>query len=90
MSPGAHRSTVLLVCLLATLPIGAAPRALVDGGGVTQPEFAHWGFDRRWLVEGEGVLPDTAIDNDPSLTARGLDPQLDLAIQTILARMEPE
>jgi len=70
--------------------IGAAPRALVDGGGVTQPEFAHWGFDRRWLVEGEGVLPDTAIDNDPSLTARGLDPQLDLAIQTILARMESE
>ncbi len=24
--------------------------ALVDGGGVTQPEWPAWGFDRTWLI----------------------------------------
>jgi tricorn protease len=65
-------------------------RGLVDGGGITQPEWPSWGFDRTWLVEGEGVIPDIQIDNDPTSTARGLDPQLDRAIQEVLDLMTRE
>ncbi len=63
---------------------------MVDGGGLSQPEFAVWGLDRRRPVEGEGVLSDVIVYNDPSSTARGLDPQLDRAIQFVLGKMEKE
>lgn len=65
-------------------------RALMDGGGVTQPEWPAWGFDRKWLIEGEGVIPDIVVDNDPSSGFRGLDPQLDRAIATVLEKMDRE
>lgn len=55
--------------------------ALVDGGTITVPTFGMYGNDGKWLVEGHGVDPDIAVEDDPSLMANGGDPQLDRAIQ---------
>jgi tricorn protease len=55
---------------------------LVDGGQFFKPEFAVFSKDgKRWVVEGHGVEPDIAVDNDPGKEFKGEDQQLDRAIQ---------
>jgi tricorn protease len=66
---------------------GSAP--LVDGGSVTAPEFGI--FDRqtgRWIAENVGVDPDIEVDMRPDLVARGRDPQLERAIEHLMAELK--
>ena len=57
---------------------------LVDGGQFFKPEFALYSKDgKEWLIEGHGVDPDIAVDNDPGKEFRGEDQQLERAIQEI-------
>jgi len=60
---------------------GAPP--LIDGGSVTVPTFRMYDPDGKWFREGYGVDPDIEVVDDPSAMARGLDPQLDRAIQEV-------
>jgi tricorn protease len=65
--------------------IGIWPRhRLVDGTVTTQPEFSFFFDDVGWRVENYGTDPDIEIDNAPQDYVRGLDPQLDRAIQAAL------
>lgn len=64
---------------------GAPP--LVDGGAVTVPTFRMYDVRGRWFAEGHGVEPDIAVEDDPSQLAKGVDPQLERAIEELLARM---
>lgn len=65
---------------------GAAP--LVDGGGVTAPEFGIYDPDTgEWIAENKGVDPDIAVDLRPDLVAKGQDPQLQKAIDHLLAEI---
>jgi tricorn protease len=69
--------------------IGIWPRhALVDGTMTTQPEFSSWFQDVGWGVENYGTDPDIEVNIAPQDYANGVDPQLDVAIQVILAEME--
>jgi tricorn protease len=63
-------------------------KTLVDGGTVTQPEYAFWFRDRGWSVEGHGVDPDIEVAITPADAAAGLDPQLDRAIDEVLRLLE--
>jgi tricorn protease len=54
-----------------------ADKALVDGGILTQPEFAGWYPDGGWVVENHGVDPDIEVQNFPQELAKGIDSQLD-------------
>lgn len=67
--------------------IQGVPR-LIDGGGVTVPEFAFYELDGTWGVEGYGVAPDMEVLDDPSMMADGGDPQLDAAIAHMLEEIE--
>jgi tricorn protease len=58
-------------------------KRLVDGGIVTQPEFAMWTPGRGWTVENRGVEPDVEVQNLPQELARGIDAQLDRAIAEV-------
>jgi tricorn protease len=61
--------------------IGIEPHQdLVDGGTVTPPQFGLYGLDRKWLIEGTGVVPDIEVQNMPYEVWRGQDAQLDKAI----------
>ncbi len=62
-----------------------ADKRLVDGGLVTQPEFAWWDPRDGWALENRGVEPDIELDNLPQDLARGVDAQLDRAIEEVLA-----
>ena len=65
--------------------IGIWPRhRLVDGTVTTQPEFSFFFDDVGWRVENYGTDPDIEVDNAPHDYARGLDPQLDKAIEVAL------
>lgn len=59
-------------------------KRLVDGGHLTQPEYAWWDPVRGWAMENLGVIPDIEVANLPQDTARGVDAQLDRGIQEVM------
>ena len=65
---------------------GAPP--LVDGGSITVPTFGIYSTRGEWIIEGHGVDPDISVVDDPSLMARGADPQLERAIQEELQALK--
>ncbi len=67
--------------------ISGNPR-LIDGGGITAPTFAFYETDGTWGVEGHGVDPDIEVIDDPALMVDGADPQLDAAIEHMLAEIK--
>jgi tricorn protease len=59
-------------------------RKLVDGGVLTQPEYAFWFPSMGWGLENHGVDPDIVVVNPPQQVAAGTDAQLDRAIEEVL------
>lgn len=69
--------------------IGINPRIrLVDGTYVTQPQYAFWFKDVGWGVENRGTEPTVWAENTPQDYARGVDAQLDRAIEEALKLLE--
>jgi tricorn protease len=65
--------------------VGINPRhLLVDGTITTQPEYSFWFHDVGWGVENYGTDPDIEVDNLPQDYARGVDSQLERAIEEAL------
>ena len=58
------------------------------GGNVTAPSFAIYSTDGKWIIESHGVDPDIDVVDDPSLMARGIDPQLERGIQEVMAALQ--
>ncbi len=56
---------------------------LTDGGIARIAEFAQFGLDGRWLIEGRGVSPDVEVVNAPVASHGGADAQLDRALATL-------
>lgn len=67
--------------------IGGYP-PLVDGGAVTAPRWGIWFPNGRWDVENRGVAPDIEVEFDPKLARQGKDPQLEKAIEVVLAELK--
>ena len=63
---------------------------LIDGGTVNVPEFGTNAPDGSWIIEGLGVEPDIEVENPPSAILAGKDPQLERAIEEVLAAMKRE
>ena len=61
-------------------------RCLMDGGFVTAPDIAIF-TEEGWVVENVGVAPDIEVEQDPAATSVGKDPQLDRAIEVVLAEL---
>lgn len=60
------------------------PLPMVDGGYVYKPESANFGANGEWILEGVGMIPDIVVDNHPDRLMRGIDDQLDTAIQYVM------
>ncbi len=61
----------------------------IDGGSIITPSYAPYAADSSgFIIEGEGVEPDIWIDNDPAREFRGIDDQLQKAIEVILEEIE--
>lgn len=63
-------------------------KRLVDGGFLSQPEYAWWDPRQGWRLENRGVIPDIEVQNLPQELARGVDAQLDRAIAEVLKLLE--
>ncbi len=70
--------------LVAAFP---APQ-LMDGGGVTAPDAAVYGLNGDWEVENHGVAPDIEVDMDPAAWRAGHDPQLERAVEHLMAELK--
>lgn len=61
----------------------------IDGADLRKPEFAPFDTEgKKWIIEGYGVDPDIEIRNDPAKEFKGIDEQLDKAIEVILKDLE--
>jgi tricorn protease len=61
----------------------------IDGMDLRKPEFASYSAEAsEWIIEGYGVEPDIWIDNDPAQEYKGIDIQLDRAINEILQELK--
>nr|HRC87702.1 S41 family peptidase [Thermoanaerobaculia bacterium] len=59
---------------------------LMDGGFVSAPNLGIWTED-GFVVENVGVAPDIEVEMLPSETTQGRDPQLEKAIETVMAEL---
>ncbi len=64
-----------------------APR-LLDGGFVSSPSSAVWDpATSKWIAENVGVEPDVEVEQDPELVRQGKDPQLEKAVELVMAEL---
>ena len=63
---------------------------LIDGGGLTAPDYRIYDRDGKWIVENEGIIPDIEIDLDPVEMSRGYDAQLMKAIEILMKNIEED
>jgi len=57
---------------------------LVDGGYITMPSFGFYTMDGKWEVENHGTEPDIELDNLPEEEFKGIDRQLEKAVEVLL------
>jgi tricorn protease len=67
--------------------IGGYP-VLIDGGTVTAPRMALYDLNGKWEVENVGIAPDVEIQHDPKLVRQGRDPQLEKAVELVMAELK--
>ena len=60
----------------------------IDGGYMTAPRSGFYGTNGQWQVENEGVMPDVSVEQWTKFTSKGLDPQLDKAIEVGLEELK--
>jgi tricorn protease len=63
---------------------------LMDGGTVTSPNGAVYGLNGQWEVENHGVSPDIEVEMDPAAWRSGHDPQLERAVEWLLAEIQKD
>lgn len=61
---------------------------LLDGGSITSPNFGVFDLKGNYIIENEGVAPDTFVEQIPKDLLEGKDPQLEKTIQILLEEMK--
>jgi tricorn protease len=68
---------------------GAIP--LIDGGSIVTPSYAPYDKDGKgFIIEGAGVVPDIIIENDPAQQYKGIDAQLNKAVEVVLDELKSD
>jgi tricorn protease len=61
---------------------------LLDGATMSAPHYANSDPNGTWGgLEGSGVVPDIPVEMDPKAVMSGHDPQLEAAVQAVLAEL---
>ncbi len=63
---------------------------LIDGGGLSAPDYRIYDTEGNWVVENEGVTPDIIVDLHPKEVAEGHDAQLMKAIELLKEKIKNE
>ncbi len=63
---------------------------LIDGGGLTAPDYRIYNAKGEWVVENEGITPDIIIDVDSKKMAEGYDNQLMKAVEVLMKEIKDD
>ena len=61
---------------------------LIDGGGLTAPDYRIYDTDGSWIVENEGVTPDIIVELKPKEVAEGYDAQMMKGVEVLLKEIK--
>ena len=64
--------------------------SLIDGGGLSAPDYRIYDTNGDWIVENEGVVPDIIVDLHPAEVARGYDAQLMKAVEVLMKNIKED
>ncbi len=64
--------------------------SMIDGGGMSAPDYRIYSTEGEWIVENEGVTPDIKVDLDPVEVSNGYDAQLERAIEELMKKIKKE
>jgi len=64
--------------------------SLIDGGGLSAPDYRIYDTNGEWIVENEGVTPDIIVDLHPEEVARGYDAQLMKAVEVLMEKIKED
>lgn len=62
--------------------------SLMDGGVVTAPSAHSYNPEGKYDIENQGVAPDIEVELDPLSVRQGHDPQLEKAVEVVMAELE--
>ncbi|HSH52938.1 MAG TPA: hypothetical protein VK982_14525, partial [Bacteroidales bacterium] len=63
---------------------------LIDGGGLTAPDYRIYNAKGEWVVENVGVYPDIEIEIDSKKMSQGYDTQLMEAVDYLMGKIKEE
>lgn len=61
---------------------------LIDGGGLTAPDYRIYDKEGNWVVENKGVQPDIPVDLNSAEMARGYDAQLMKGVEVLKKKIK--
>jgi len=62
--------------------------SLIDGGGISAPDYRIYSPEGKWVVENEGVTPDITVDLTTKEMVKGHDAQLMKAMDILLENIK--
>ena len=63
---------------------------LIDGGGLSAPDYRIYDLEGKWIVENVGVEPDIVVDLNPIEMSRGYDAQLMKGIEVLMEKIKKD
>jgi tricorn protease len=65
--------------------------SLIDGGAITAPDNAVFDpIQNKWIAENQGIAPDIEQKMDALSVSKGIDPQLERAVEEVLKLLQKE
>lgn len=64
--------------------------SLMDGSGLTAPDYRIYNKDGNWIVENEGVTPDIIVEQNSLNMSKGLDDQMMKAVEVLLKKIKEQ
>jgi tricorn protease len=64
--------------------------SMIDGGGLSCPDYRIYDPNGKWIVENTGVTPDIIVDLDPVEVSKGYDAQLEKAIEVLMKKIKQD
>jgi len=63
---------------------------LIDGSGLTAPDYRIYDENGNWVVENRGIEPDIVVEQKSEDMARGYDTQLMKAVEVLMKKISDE
>jgi tricorn protease len=63
---------------------------MIDGGGLSAPDYRVYSPEGKWIIENIGVVPDIIVDLNSLEVARGYDAQLMKGLEVLMKKIKED